>query len=26
MGFIEERVKTFAKPNVVFKAWADKYL
>ncbi|NGX35112.1 MAG: hypothetical protein K1060chlam1_01482 [Candidatus Anoxychlamydiales bacterium] len=26
MGFIEEKVKTFAKPNIVFKAWSDKYL
>nr|NGX34439.1 hypothetical protein [Candidatus Anoxychlamydiales bacterium] len=22
MGFIEEKVKTFAKPNIVFKAWS----
>jgi len=26
MSYIEEKVTTFAKPNVVFKAWADKYL
>jgi len=26
MGCIEERVKTFAKPSVVFKAWSARYI
>ncbi len=24
--YVEERVKTFASPDIVFKAWSDKYL
>jgi len=26
MRYIEERVKTFAKPRIVFKAWSDRYI